>query len=109
MRNALNRENVHSQYFTGDVIEYDLGTVNLDGYDFGEYSWAVIRDNEYCRPDLISLRLYGTSNLWWFICWYNGFQDPWHDLQPDTGVKYPSLEKAMEGIRWAKDRSQRFK
>lgn len=108
MRNTLNRENVISQYFTDGIAEYDLSNPNFGDYDFGEYQWTTIREKEMCRPDLISKRIYGTSNLWWFIMWYNGFQDPWYDLQPFTGVKFPSYNRVIEGIRYAKDRSQRI-
>lgn len=78
------------------ILQYDLCSLDADDYDFGKENFIVVRDNEECRPDLISLRAYGTMNYWWFIMWYNGITDIWNDLKRDPEkpliLKYPDLE-----------------
>ncbi len=78
------------------LLQYDLASFDADGYDFGKENFIVVRDIEECRPDLISLRAYGTMNYWWFIMWYNGITDIWNDLKrvPEKPLilKYPDIE-----------------
>lgn len=82
-----------------DIAQKDIYSIDFKDFDFGKISWARIKPYEYARPDIISQRLYGTMTYWWFIMWFNGFQDPWHDMMPDVLVKYPSEEKIQQAIK----------
>lgn len=52
----------------------------------GEY---VIRKEEK-RPDLLSFSLYGDTQYWWVLMWYNTLYKP-EDLTVGLKIKYPSL------------------
>lgn len=45
------------------------------------------------RPDLLSLKYYGTYHLGWLIALHNNFLDPVFDFEVGTLVRIPSLEQ----------------
>lgn len=52
----------------------------------GQY---IIRKEEK-RPDLLSYNLYGDTQYWWVLMWYNHIMKP-QDLTVGLTIKYPSL------------------
>lgn len=51
---------------------------------------AIIDYERYVhRPDLLSLDIYGTEDLWWIIPVRNGLQDPIFDLEMGTEIIIP--------------------
>lgn len=48
--------------------------------------------SEEGRPDLVSTRIYGDSNLWWVVLFYNNLLES-EELVVGTTVSYPSLER----------------
>lgn len=104
MRNVLNRENCLQEHSIDKIKQFDLSDYGLSDFDFGTKHMDVIRPNEEFRPDLISFRIYGTTDLWWFLMWLNGFSDPWHDLKSDTAFYYVSGERAKDAIRKVKEK-----
>lgn len=78
------------------IAQYDLGSLDADGYDFGKENFIAVRAKDLCRPDLISYRAYGTMEYWWFIMWYNGICDVWNDLAEDQILKFPDIEVVEE-------------
>lgn len=99
MINATNRNNMFPTITVDGVTQKDISRIDFKDYDFGAVQYTMIREIELGRPDLLSLRLYGTPGYWWFILWFNGMRDPWHDLQPDTMIKYPSMNSINNAIR----------
>lgn len=108
MRNALNRENCLSEFVLDGIAQFDLSSYGLTDFDFGVENHTILRPNEYCRPDLLSMRIYGTTDLDWFLMWYNGISDPWHDLQGDKAIYYVNAERVKEAIRYVKDKIQKM-
>lgn len=108
MRNELNRENCLSEVQLDNKLQYDLSSYGLSDFNFGKRRMSVIRPNEQYRPDLISKRIYGTTDLWWFIMWFNGFSDPWHDLKEETAFYYVNSEILKDAIRYVKDRKNKI-
>ena len=49
----------------------------------------VIR-KEMNRPDMLSYNLYGDTQCWWILMWYNHFLKP-QDIKSGVTVRYPSL------------------
>jgi hypothetical protein len=43
------------------------------------------------RPDLISNIFYDTPGYWWYPMQYNGFTDPFEDLQSGRLISIPEL------------------
>ncbi len=104
MRNALNRENCLDEFTLDETKQYDLSDYGLTDFNFGTRYMDVIRQNEEYRPDIISYRVFGTTDLWWFLMWLNGFSDPWHDLKADTAFYYVDVERVRNAIREVKDK-----
>lgn len=96
-----NREALFQKNIVNGVMEADLGSI-----DFPEllstdvYSWTLVKREEQCRPDLLSFRLYGTDQLWWFVMWLNGISDPWHDLMPRVAIKYIPRDQIDDALKY---------
>lgn len=96
-----NREALFQKNIVNGVREADLGSI-----DFPEllstyvYSWTLVKREEQCRPDLLSFRLYGTDQLWWFVMWLNGISDPWHDLMPRVAIKYIPRDQIDDALKY---------
>lgn len=99
MINVFNRNNMYEQVTVEGIAQKDIYSIDFKDFDFGEVAYSYVKTYEYARPDLISYRLYGTTAYWWFIMWFNGFCDPWHDIVPDTIVKYPSEALVKQAIK----------
>ena len=50
---------------------------------------------EVNRPDLLSYNLYGDTQYWWIILWYNNMVKP-QDLKAGIVIKYPSLSNVEQ-------------
>ena len=48
------------------------------------------------RPDILSWNLYGDTQYWWVLIWYNSILHP-YDLKNGVQIKYPSLS-ALEQL-----------
>lgn len=55
----------------------------------------IVRGEED-RPDLISYRIYGSSQYWWVILIYNGITS-YKDIVHGTEMRYPELQ-ALENL-----------
>ena len=104
MKNVLNRGNCLAENLLDDTKQYDISDYGLSDFNFGTPKLTTIRDCEVGRADVLSMRLYGTTDLWWFVMWYNGFSDMFNDLQEGTAVKYVEAERVKDAIRYVKDR-----
>lgn len=82
-----------------DVAQLDISRIDFKDYDFGTLKYDYVRETEVARPDMISLRLLGTPNYWWFVMWFNGFSDPWNDLKNETIIKIPDVTRIQEAIK----------
>lgn len=91
--NFLNLENVD------EISQYDLGSLYMDSYDFGQFSYYRVKKNEECRPDIISYRIYGTQNYWWFLMWINNYSDIWNDIVENQVIKYPNIQKVRDFLK----------
>lgn len=106
MAGIYNRETLFQKNIVDDVKEVDMGSIDFPELDEAKvYSWTTVRDQEYCRPDLVSYRLYGTDELWWFVMWLNGIADPWHDLMPDVVLKYLPIDKINNAFKYRRIKS----
>lgn len=99
MENITFRSNYLQEEMVDNFTQYDLGSINFGNYDFGSVRYYQLKYQDVARPDIISQRLYGTTNYWWFIMWYNGVGDVWNDLRENMVIKYPSIDRVREGIK----------
>ena len=104
MASIYQRDSLLKKYVVSGTSEFDLSNYNFNDYDLGSnFKYTTVRYNESCRPDIIAQRLYGTSDLWWFVLWSCGIQDPWHDLLSDVAIKYWPIETVKAAIKQAYD------
>jgi len=99
MSSLTTRTNYLHKAVIDGIAQYDLGSFDADGYDFGKENIIVVRKKDLCRPDLLSYRAYGTMNYWWFLMWYNGICDIWNDLQENQVLKFPSLQAVRDFLK----------
>lgn len=109
LKNVSTRTNFLQSNDVDGVEEYDLGSMDFGDFDFGEVQYYVVKEHEVCRPDIISLKTYGTTNYWWFIMWFNGITDIWNDLREGMLLAYPSLDMLREGLKYLRTRRELLK
>ncbi|MBO7526336.1 MAG: hypothetical protein J6T74_00390 [Clostridia bacterium] len=99
MKNISYRTNYLKEENLDGFNEYDLGSMEFGNFDFGSVQYYMVKDVDVGRPDILSQRFYGTTNFWWFVCWFNGISDVWNDLRVGMVIKYPAFEKVREAIK----------
>lgn len=99
MDNITYRSNFLQEYTVDGNHEYDIGSMDFKDFDFGETSVYMVHYYEVGRPDIISQNIYGTTNFWWFICWFNGISDVWNDLRDGMMIEYPSMDLVLEAFK----------
>lgn len=99
MDNIASRSTFLYQELVDNIAQYDLGSFTDDHFNFGKINYMYVNKFCECRPDVISYKLYGTQNYWWFIMWFNGYCDIWNDLVEGQIIKYPSLQKVRDFLR----------
>lgn len=105
MRNVASRTNFLKSNNVDGVEEFDMGSMDFGDYDFGDVQYYVVKEYEICRPDMICYRIYGTTNYWWFLMWFNGITDIWNDLREGMLLKYPSIESIREGLKYLRSKN----
>ena len=107
MAGIYNRESLFQKNIIDGRAEFDMGSIDFpELLNDQDYRWTVVRNHEQVRPDLISQRLYGTTDLWWFIMWLNGISDPWHDLLPHVALKYIDISKIENAVKYVRIRKK---
>ena len=107
MAGIYNREALFQKNIIDDRAEFDMGSIDFpELLNDQDYRWTVVRTPEQVRPDLISQRLYGTPDLWWFIMWLNGISDPWHDLLPHVALKYIDISNIENAVKYVRIRKK---
>lgn len=99
MKNITYRTNYVKEENLDGFQEYDLGSMEFGNYDFGAVQYYMIKETDVGRPDIISQKIYGTTNYWWFVCWWNKISDPWNDLRTGMVISYPSIERIREALK----------
>jgi|SRR5690554_7353315 hypothetical protein len=97
--NITTRTNFLSKNIINGKHELDLGSLDFKDFDFGDVKYYMVSEQDLCRPDLISFKIYGTSNYWWFLMWFNGISDIWNDLREDMVLKYPNIEFVRQAFK----------
>ena len=88
----LNRIN----YLDKSNTVYGLEVI-LTSNDFAKYNFIYpsyyysVESDDVQRPDLISLKLYGTIDFWWLLMKFNGVDDVWNELYVGQVLKVPDV------------------
>lgn len=99
MKNITNRTNFLKEENLDGYLEYDLGSIDFGNFDFGAVQYYMVKELDIGRPDIISQKLYGTTNYWWFLMWFNKITDVWNDLREGMVISYPSLDLVREAFK----------
>lgn len=93
MRNITNRSSYYVVNEVDGINEVDLSSIDLSNFKFREWKYILVKSDEVGRPDLISKRVYGTSNYWWILLALpqNAISDIWNDLRVGIAIYCPSL------------------
>lgn len=51
---------------------------------------SFVVQTEANRPDMLSYKIYGATQYWWVVMWYNHLLQP-KDIRNGMTVRYPSL------------------
>jgi len=71
--------------------EKDLLTNNVETRNM-KYTIYRVTEFDIGRPDLLSRKLYGTQDYWWYLMKFNEVDDVWNDLYSGMLLKVPSIE-----------------
>ena len=74
--------------FDGDVFN-SLDSFYVTNFPKLPYIGQYIITSEAGRPDLLAYNLYGSTQYWWLLLWYNKILDI-TDLKAGTPINYPS-------------------
>jgi len=53
--------------------------------------YYAMEDGDVQRPDLVSIKFYGTDKYWWIISKFNQIDDWWNDIEIDQIISVPSI------------------
>jgi len=86
----FNRTNFYKSENVDAILEKDLLTNVTNIFDNKvEYTFYSIRQEDLLRPDLISLKLYGSTVYWWILMKANDIEDIWNDLYEGKVLAIP--------------------
>lgn len=86
----FNRSNFYNKQIVNGKLENDL----IDNY----WNYFIIKRplKQYAisklfiqRPDLLSLKLYGTMKYWWILAKFNNIDDWWNDIEVGDSIQVP--------------------
>jgi len=66
--------------------------------DEGDFLVTEVQPGEEGRLDLVSLRVYRTSSLWWVLAYVNNVIDPFEDVTSQLKLKFPPFSKVAASI-----------
>ncbi len=87
----MNRLTFHNKVTVGDHEELDFLWNSLSDFKMTyEPTYYRVVAIDVCRPDLISYKVYGTTEFWWVICLVNNINNPLVDIVPGMILKIPN-------------------
>jgi hypothetical protein len=54
-------------------------------------SYYTICEQDLYRPDLLSYKLYGTTDYWWLLLKVNSIDNIWEDLNVEDVIQVPDI------------------
>ena len=88
----LNRSNFLKKENTVYGIDADLVSNDFEKYNFlYPMTYYRIKEDDVGRPDVISLKLYGTIDFWWLLMKFNRVDDVWNELYIGQVIKVPDV------------------
>lgn len=85
------RTDFYSEVVVNNIKERDMlsdSLLNMDIRTIGNYRITSVTEK---RPDLISLKFYGSYHYGWLLALHNGFLDSINDFVSGIEIKIPDL------------------
>lgn len=90
MQNNFSITNIFKKDSPNGFQELVLFQNAFNGYKFERPMQTYrVKQQDLQRPDLLSLKTYGTENYWFVILWINDIEDPWNDLEEGDLIDIP--------------------
>jgi len=89
----FNRTNFFPLDTIQGVGERDLVKNLFNDFFIARYPmrFYAIEKNDIARPDLLSIKFYGTNDYWWIVCRVNKIDDVWNDLVVGQIIQVPEI------------------
>lgn len=96
--NKFNRINFMSKKLNGvNTEEWDMLLGNWDLFTTTRpLKFDTVKYQDIQRPDIMSSRIYGTSNYWWILCKFNQIDDVWNDLYVGMDLLIPDSNDILD-------------
>ena len=89
---SFKRSNFLQTITVNGIIEKDLRSSEFNNFEFVNKPSKFLVTGKYVnRPDLISYKVYGSSDYWWMICKFNGICDVFTELISGVVIDIPSI------------------
>ena len=94
----LSRYNGIRTLLTDDCIPIQETWGPIDIPELDEDQFFEVTQEFSHRPDLISLKFYGTEQLYWVIAWANDMIDPFAETYRGRRLRIPDRENVFETV-----------
>ncbi len=96
-----NRFQYYDIIYDSSVSNYRIGLGYYNLPDFPESAhdiYYIIENHLQYRPDLISLKFYNTTQLWWVITRANNLTHPLKELSAGKTIRIPDPQKVLREV-----------
>lgn len=92
MFSKFQRSVFYNKEEVNDVLERDLIMNRFDLFEIKRpASFFTITRTYLGRPELLSLKLYGTMDYWWILAKLNQLDDWWNDIHIGDVIQVPDI------------------
>ena len=90
MADKFSRSNFVNKNDIDGNIENDLPFNSFNNFKFKRPRiYYTVKQEDILRPDLISLKFYGTMSYWWIILKVNNIEDVFNDMEEGDVLQLP--------------------
>lgn len=108
MYDRYNRQNFMPIVFGGDNLERDLVVSNWDLFEINRsISFDNIKRIDVGRPDLLSLRIYGTMSYFWILAKVNNLDDLFNDMVVGMDIIVPDVGDIRDWVLRSRSRMRK--
>ena len=92
----------------GTYLEKDLILNNWDLFKIKRpLRFDMIQRIDIQRPDILSLRIYGTSSYWWVLSKFNHYDDWFNDVYVGQDIMIPDIHDVEDWYLAMKSRMRK--
>ena len=108
MKDKYDRTNILPTTSGTDYLEKDLILSNWDLFEIKRpIQYNSIKRQDIGRPDLLSLRIYGTMSYFWILAKVNAIDDFWNDMVIGRDIIIPDVYDIKDWVLKMRSRLRR--